>query len=537
MDEPIYTVLNPSGLFNDIQLAPLSPRPEDYRGKTIYFVYSWADNHGFDTIIDALKRYMTEKYEGVRLVERARSAYASDEPPLWEEMRKECDAFVYIAAPSCSTTAYAVTWPARALERTGVPGCVLLYSYLEEDALMSQEREGMKIRYIQTPYPCDHISGEELQDVLRKIDAALTTPPVGEELQSGIYTPKAPERIAMTGTFDEVQDYFLAQQWSDGLPIVPPTEERVAAMLKGTSHAPEEVVCTQMAPEGQKVTVEKAAVVAVMAGAKPEYFPVILAMCEIMGRTQRYHATSKSTNSFSYMQVVNGPIAKEIGMNDGVYALGAGNRANAVIGRAQRLALLCLGGAKIGVNLMGVQGNVSSYTFAFAENEADCPWEPLSVRKGFKPTDSVLTIFTGGFSHNGNFMLEDRMQNMFDSVKTFDFAAGFTLLIAPRRAHDLAALENIKTGTEFEEYLWENTHFPKGELIENHHWRKYIAKELRNHSGVFPQDYEDAPLDAKCAMFRKDEINVVCVGDPKGTNCMQAWNMYHADSASIDKWR
>ena len=296
-----YEVLNPQGLFNDVVLAPLSPRPADYCGKTVWFVLSWADRHGFDNIIEALERQLKVKYPGIRIVTRARGSYSSDDPALWAEMRRDCDAFVYFAAPSCSTTAYAVTWPARALERTGVPGCVVLYSYLEEDALMSQEREGMKIRYIRTDYPCTEISDEELARVLSEIDRALTLPPCGDELQTGIYTPAAPPRIAMRGSFDEVQEYFCAHGWSDGLPIVPPTQERVAEMLRGTSHAPDEVICTEMAPEGRKVTVEKAAIIAVMAGAKPEYLPVILTMIEIMGRSQRYHATSKSTNAFSYM--------------------------------------------------------------------------------------------------------------------------------------------------------------------------------------------------------------------------------------------
>ena len=534
--EEHYTVLNPCGQFNDVMLAPLSPRPADYSGKTVWFVLPWADRHGFDVVISGLERFLTEKYPGIRIVTRARGSYSSDDPQLWAEMRRDCDAFVYFAAPSCSTTAYAVTWPARALERTGVPGCVVLYTYLEEDALMSQEREGMKIRYVKTPYPCDSISADALDALLEDIDTALTAAPAGEELQSGIYTPKAPERIAFTGTYDEVQDYFYAQKWTDGLPIVPPTEERVAAMLRGTSHAPEEVICTEMAPEGRKVTVEKAAVVAVMAGAEPAYFPVILAMIEIMGRSQRYHATSKSTNAFSYMQVVNGPIRDEIGMNSSVYALGAGNKANAVLGRAHRLALTCLGGSEVGVNLMGVMGNVSSYTFAFAENEESSPWSPLSVRQGFQKDESVLTIFVGGFSHSGNYMLDPGMERMAAAARTFEFCNGFTLLCAPKRAADLAA-EGYDTREKTEHYLWELTHCTKAELKRSGQWGRAIKRDIESGGGQYDPAYLDAPDDAMCAMYWEPEITVVCVGDPKGTNVMQAWHMSHADSASIDKWR
>ena len=170
------------------------------------------------------------------------------------------------------------------------------------------------------------------------------------------------------------------------------------------SHAPEEIIAAKMAPEGRIVTVEKAAITAVMAGAKPEYMPVILAMIELMGTDQRHHQTAKSTNAFSFMQVVNGPIRKEIGMNDSVCALGPGGRANAVIGRAHRLAFINLGGSEVGVNLMGVMGNNSCYTFAFAENEEASPWEPYSTSLGFKAGESVLSILTGGWAHIGNYM-------------------------------------------------------------------------------------------------------------------------------------
>ena len=133
-----------------------------------------------------------------------------------------------------------------------------------------------------------------------------------------------------------------------------------------------------MAPEGWRRTVEKVAINAVMAGATPREMPVLLAAVQAFG-SGHFASGVRSTNSFSFMQLVNGPIAREVGMNSGTYALGPGNRANATIGRALRLFIYNLGGGENGINLMGTQGNVGSYAFCFAENEALSPWEPFQV--------------------------------------------------------------------------------------------------------------------------------------------------------------
>src|SRR5262249_54687108 len=156
----------------------------------------------------------------------------------------------------------------------------------------------------------------------------------------------------LQGTLAEVQTYFDEHHWTDGLPIVPPTEDAVAAMLKGTHHGKDEIVTRAMVPEGWPVTVEKVAINGVMAGAPPSAMPVLLAAVEAFG-SGHFASSVRSTNSFSFMQIVNGPIAREIGMNAGTYALGPGNRANASIGRALRLFIYNLGGGENGVNLMG----------------------------------------------------------------------------------------------------------------------------------------------------------------------------------------
>ena len=524
MENAVMKALDPRGLFNTVQRAPLSPRLDTLEGKTVYIINSWpGETHGFTKVEEALDAYLREKYAGIRLEYRTRMSYSSDDPALWAEMKEKADCFVYFAAPSCSTTACAVTWPARRIERMGIPGLTVLYRYLEKDALISREREGMQIRLAETEFPCTDISGEDLQQLLQDIEDALFRPLTPEELQSGPWIPPQPGRYCAEGTEDELQEYFQNNGLTDGLPVIIPTEERVAAMLKGTSHAPDEIVAEQMAPEGRIATVEKAAIIAVMAGAKPEYMPVILAMTELMGMDQRHHQTAKSTNAFSFMQVVNGPIRKEIGMNDSVCALGPGGRANAVIGRALRLAMIDLGGSEVGVNLMGVMGNNSCYTFAFAENEEASPWEPYSTSLGFRKGESVLSILTGGWAHIGNYMLNPSLEDFYKSVKTFEMLHGVTILLAPLRAKELLAETGCATRKEIEEYFWKQLTVRAGDMKGR---RVYAFRR-------------DPALDddAVVPLFDRSQIHVIVVGDPQGSNVVQGWSQYSPHSTSIDKWR
>lgn len=535
--EKLTNVLDPRGYMNDVIQAPLAKRPDDLNGKTIYLIESWtSSNAGFDDAIKRIREYLSNKYPDIHFLSTQRVLYSSDDPALWAEVKEKADAFIYFAAPSCSTTAYAITWPARALERNGVPGVVLIYEYLETDAIISQEREGMWIRYVKTPFPYVNSSEEEKQDIPRRIEAELLRPVEGRELDAGVRTPEQPPRYVPVGTEEELHQYFYEQGWTDGLPIVLPTEERVQAMLKGTSHSPDEIVATQMAPEGKKVTVEKVAITAVMAGALPCYLPVILAAVEIMGKDQYYHATTKSTSSFSFLQVVNGPIRNEIEMNASVYALGPGNRANAVIGRAHRLALTNLGGSRVGANLMGVQGSVASYAFAIPENEESSPWISYAEHLGFDKNESVLTILTGGQAHCGNYMLVPGMEACIATFKTYEFNAGLTLLLAPQRARELAADYGCATYDDALDYILENSKVTIGEMKKNG-MMGHVQRDHAAGTHKYPDEYMTLPDDAVVQAYPREEVNLIVVGDPQGSNTIQSWALYYPRSASIDKWR
>jgi len=206
-------------------------------------------------------------------------------------------------------------------------------------------------------------------------------------------SPLRARRIEIGNQDDEVE-FMFDQGFSDGLPLVPPTPERVLRMLSGTRRDPQEVLAV-MPPNMGEVTVEKVAINAVMAGCKPEYMPVINTVVQAIC-TDEYniHGVMATTMGASPVIVVNGPIRERLGMNMKLGALGQGNRANATIGRAVRLLVRNVGGARPGGTERSTLGNPMKFTMCFAEWEERNPWGPLHVERGFAAEDSVVSVFT-----------------------------------------------------------------------------------------------------------------------------------------------
>jgi len=194
---------------------------------------------------------------------------------------------------------------------------------------------------------------------------------------------------------DDPVELCYGRGWTDGLPVTPPTDERVIAMLKGTTRGPGEVI-GKIPPFLAECTVEKAAINAVMAGCKPSFMPVLLAAIEAaLEPVFTLHGVLATTYFSSPIIIVNGPIAKKISMNSGINALGQGNRANATIGRALNLIVQNVGGGRPGEADRSTLGAPSKYTLCFAEDESDPEWEPLSVARGFPRGASTVTLFQG----------------------------------------------------------------------------------------------------------------------------------------------
>jgi hypothetical protein len=198
------------------------------------------------------------------------------------------------------------------------------------------------------------------------------------------------------------QDEMERRGWGDGLPQVPPTPERVGAMVAASGRPPGEVVAV-LPPAWAEATVEKVAVNAVLAGCRPQHLPVVLAAIRAAAQEPfNLSAIQTTTHPCAVLVLVSGPVAARLGVNGGYGAFGPGTRANAVIGRAVRLVLMNVGGARPGVLDRATQGTPAKYTYCVAENEAASPWEPLRVSLGFGLDDSVVTVVAGEGPHNVN---------------------------------------------------------------------------------------------------------------------------------------
>jgi hypothetical protein len=201
-------------------------------------------------------------------------------------------------------------------------------------------------------------------------------------------------RVELARLEDEHEALF-ARGWTDGLPVVPPTEERVLAMLAGSTRPPDDIVAS-VPPDLVECTVEKVAINAVMAGCKPEYFPVVLAAVEAAcTETFNIHGVLATTMPVGPVIVVNGPIRRAIGMNSGINVFGQGNRANLTIGRALQLVVRNVGGGRPGEVDRATFGNPGKIAFCFAEDEESSPWTPLAADFGAPPGTDAVVLFTG----------------------------------------------------------------------------------------------------------------------------------------------
>jgi hypothetical protein len=289
------------------------------------------------------------------------------------------------------------------LERLGIPVVLAIAQGFEKDAHSACFAHGMPtVRQVVVPgyvwgrqpreakIPLAEKAFDNLVEAMtRPLTPAEKKPTTKKETMQPVTISAADYELAVE-KFNEV---FLDNRWGDGLPMIPPTLERIRWMLSGTSRKPNEVI-GKVSPGSGVATIQKIAINAVMAGAKPEYLPVIIAAME--GLTDPdfdlLHVQA-STGNFTLTIFVSGPIAKEINMNSGIGFLGHGSRPNNTIGRAIRLCLINIGHTWPGVSDMAVIGRPSSHTFyTFAENNELSPWLPYHTGRGFKKNDSCVTV-------------------------------------------------------------------------------------------------------------------------------------------------
>lgn len=234
---------------------------------------------------------------------------------------------------------------------------------------------------------------EAAEAVIKEIIDGLTKPPTG----AGAKDKSQEEIITVTGkdyveAFENMNNLFLERNWGDGFTLIPPTKEAVEAILKGTSHAPDEVIGVLDQRRGI-ATVKNVAINAVMAGCKPEYLPVVLAAVKaITNPAYNMHGVQATTAPAIPFLMVNGPIRNQLKMNSGMGSWGPGNRANSTIGRAFNLVMTTVGGRPEAT--MSSVSDPGRYSWCAGENEEELPpgWVPMHVDRGFKPTDSAVTV-------------------------------------------------------------------------------------------------------------------------------------------------
>jgi hypothetical protein len=372
----------------------------------------------------------------------------------------------------------------------------------------------------------DPVSGKPL---MKEVIDALTQPLTAEESKTGTVTPDVGPPT-FVDTSENLQQYYLDNGMTDFMHIQLPTQEKVDAMLKGTSHHPDEVVGKMCPARGSypewSFTVRQVAINAVMAGATPDYLPTILAIAS-SGLT----ALSSSTNSFAVAAVINGPIRDKLNMNYGIGAMGPFSQPNAAIGRAWTMVSRNLGNSGVpGLTYLGTFGNSVNYNnLIIPENEKDNPWTPLHVQKGFKPEQNVVSLFVGFSISQGQAGVglgvkpvpqfhEALRYNMIPFGPLF----GALGVLDPLVAQGLVQL-GFKTKEQLAEWLQKNS--------------TLSAKDARStlFGGRWVRD-PNTPDDARIPYYEKpDSYNFVVVGGQTNPYHMVA-NMSYRVSVPIDQW-
>jgi len=328
------------------------------------------------------------------------------------------------------------------------------------------------------------------------------------------------EKIEYESPEDAVETFFQ-KGWTDGLPVVPPTERKVLAFLGTAGLAPDEILGA--IPERNRVfTAEKVAINAVMAGCLPEYFPVVVAAVRGISRPEfGLHGVSASTAGTGILIVVNGPVSQELGINSGQNLMAPGNRANATIGRALRLVLYNLGGREFDRSTLGHPGK---YTFCISEQESR--WEPLHVMRGQAKETSAVTLFAAEgpnqVQNHSALKPENILNTMADRMRALgSFNMGgdveFAVIICPEHYETLISAEWSKKGVQ--EYLFEKACRPLADL----------KRGGLNEAPLVPGDEETMLR----AVSSPDRILLIMAGGVAGrfSACMPGWFNRHMSRA------
>jgi len=306
-----------------------------------------------------------------------------------------------------------------------------------------------------------------------------------------------------------VNEFYHAKGWTDGLPIVPPTEERVSECLDAAGFAPGDIIGIEQVRQ-RPIIAEKAAINAVLAGCLPAYMPVVVAVLGAMCDAQyNLHGTSASTGGAAPFIVVNGPVRTLIGMNATHNVLGNGNRANATIGRAIRLVLINVLGVIPGEMDRSTLGHPGKFTFCIAEDEEDSPWTPLAQEREIPEGQSAVTVMAAGaprqimneWTADPEQILETFAAEMRHNMLTYSVWAGNYVLVIPKQLRDLLVAAGWQK-RDIREYIFRSARVVRSD------WAKVGKANIVDRSG--------GPMQEFTALKEPSDLLIVAAGGPAG---------------------
>jgi len=491
------TVLNPK-VIEEVSAVANAGRLKELNGKRIGFVDNSKVNVGL--FISRIEERLRDEF-GVEIVASLRKLAPKD--PLSDEeigSLTDCDAVIQCYG-DCGTSTSMTVADAVVLEGKGIPTATVFSTAFSGAARQQAVGRGLStLPLVEIPHPM-HSAPKEL--VLERADAAvdeiIRTLTSDNFIITEAASPIADEEIALDESQADDQEFFFEQGWTDGLPVVPPTHDKVAAALAMIKRDPQDVVGI-VPPRHRPATLEKVAINAVMAGCKPEYFPTVLAATEAMIEDDaKLYGSQTATNMSTPLLILNGPVTEELGANAGRNVFGSGNRPTATIGRAVRLVCRNIGGEIPDETDVATHGQTGKFTFCIAENEAESPWTPFHTDYGFKAEQSAVSVIGGASSPHNVFTYgcehgEEVLEHFIGAVTALGnnniiFASGPLLVFSPEHAY---MLDRDGFGKQdIREYIFEKGRIPLNRFVDKtvkglHHRRSnwFATVNDPDHIGV-----------------------------------------------------
>jgi hypothetical protein len=436
---------------------------------------------------------------------------------------RNCDVVLVGTAECGSCTSWCVHDCAE-LEGAGTPTVLLGTTTFETLARYEAETFGYGgVPFVMLPHP---ISGQPTSAVAGKVEVLvgrlsdLVHAPAAELMREHMLsctlagTVSQPELVTAPRQLDDAQTFLAAAGWTDGLPVIPPTPSRVARMLGDLDPS---TVAGTVPPRWAAATLELCAANAVMAGCRPQHFPLVVqALAAATGPGFDLYGLQATTHPAAPLLIFNGPVPQAAGVHGGAGAFGPGFPANATIGRALRLIMLNVGGARPGVLDRATLGHPGKYTYCIAENEADSPWPPLRVDLGFAPEDSTVTVVPAEAPHNindpwstsGLSLLHVIAGSMSQPGANNHPRGDVVLILGPEHASTLA--KDGISKQDIREYLFANARTPVSAWSP-----EAAARRFGDAAGVDPND-----PDARVPLVTSPDRILVLVAGGIGTHSM-----------------